>query len=409
MDAVVLPAATPQRSRILFFLLLTVALDAMGIGLLVPVTPSLVLQLTGEGLDRAAVYGGWLSATFAMVQLFAGPVLGSISDRYGRRPVLLVSLAAFGLSYLLMAWAPSLIWLFVAQVLTGLFGATPATAGAYMADITTREQRTRVFGLLAAAFGTGLIAGPALGGLLAGYGLRVPFLAAAGLSLLTVSYGSLVLSESLPASLRRPFSWRRASPLGALNELRRNAGMGLLLLAVFFQRVSTSTIPATWPYFSMQQYHWSAREVGYSLAAYGAVTVISQVWLLRWLDRVAGPARTAEVGMLLLTAGFLGFAFGHGAWVVPLCVPLTAMGFTAGAALSGLLSVRAPANEQGLLQGVIASIQGVSAVLTPLVMPALFSAFSSGTLPIVFPGAPYLLGAALALAGLSCIAKVTKR
>jgi len=375
----------------------------MGIGLLIPVIPRLILQLSGQGLTQAAIYGGWLTATFATVQFLAGPILGSMSDRLGRRPVLLVSLAAFGVSYLLMAFAPSIFWLFVAQAITGLFGATPATAGAFIADISKAEQRTQRFGSMAAAFGTGLILGPALGGLLVGYGLRVPFFAAAGLSLLTVLYGALVLPESLRPGLRRPLSFGRSNPVGAMLELNRVGGVGLLLAAVFFQRVAASTIPATWPYFTMQEYGWSARMVGYSLAAYGASAVVIQAGLLRWIAARIQTRGAAALGLGMLAIGFVGFAFGRGPWIVAMCVPLTAMGFMAGPALTSMLSADIAADAQGTLQGVLASLNGVAAVLTPLAMPWLFSVFSSGAAGVRFPGAPYILAATLALVGLGLV------
>jgi DHA1 family tetracycline resistance protein-like MFS transporter len=387
----------------LIFILSTVTLDAMGIGLLIPVIPRLILQLSGQGLTQAAIYGGWLTATFATVQFLAGPILGSMSDRLGRRPVLLVSLAAFGVSYLLMAFAPSIFWLFVAQAITGLFGATPATAGAFIADISKAEQRTQRFGSMAAAFGTGLILGPALGGLLVGYGLRVPFFAAAGLSLLTVLYGALVLPESLRPGLRRPLSFGRSNPVGAMLELNRVGGVGLLLAAVFFQRVAASTIPATWPYFTMQEYGWSARMVGYSLAAYGASAVVIQAGLLRWIAARIQTRGAAALGLGMLAIGFVGFAFGRGPWIVAMCVPLTAMGFMAGPALTSMLSADIAADAQGTLQGVLASLNGVAAVLTPLAMPWLFSVFSSGAAGVRFPGAPYILAATLALVGLGLV------
>jgi DHA1 family tetracycline resistance protein-like MFS transporter len=405
VEASLTPDAAQTPQRVVYFLLLTVALDAMGLGLLIPVTPQLILKLTGEGLARAAIYGGWLTATFAIIQFFAGPLLGSISDHTGRRPVLLISLGAFGLSYVLMGYAPSLAWLFLAQMLTGLFGATPATAGAFLADITPPAGRTRVFGSMAAAFGTGFIIGPALGGMLVSYGLRVPFLTAAALSGVTVIYGALVLPESLPRSRRRGFAWRRANPWGAVSELRRRSHVVLLLLTAFLQRVSTSALPATWPYFSMQQYGWGSRQVGYSLAAFGVATVVNQVWLLRWMDRTIGPVRAAEFGLLMLALGYVGFAFGHGAWVAPVCIPLATMGFMAGPALASMLSVRVAGDAQGMLQGVLASINGVAAVLTPLIMPTLFSVFSSGNLGIRFPGAPYILSAALAVLGTLFVAR----
>jgi MFS transporter, DHA1 family, tetracycline resistance protein len=400
VDEVAASTPTGGRQRVLFFILLTVTLDAMGIGLLIPVIPKLIQYLTGGGFAVAAVYGGWLTATFAAAQFFAGPILGSLSDRLGRRPVLLVSLGSFGLSYVVMAAAPSLVWLFVAQLLTGIFGATPATAGAFIADTTPPTERARNFGLMAAAFGTGLILGPAAGGMLASVHLRAPFLLAAGISFLTALYGALVLPESLRPENRRAFSWQRANPLGAIIALRgSSAGVGTLLAAAFFQRFSTSTLPAIWPYFTMQQYAWTERQVGYSLAAYGTVTVFVQVTLLRWLDAHMGTRRTAWLGLVLLAVGYCGFACINGAWVATLAIPLTAMGFVAGPALASMLSQQVRPDEQGVLQGVLASLNGLAAVVTPLAMPSLFSAFSTGAMGWLFPGAPYLVGAGLAIAG----------
>ena len=391
------------QRRVLLFILLTVALDSMGMGILSPVTPKLILELSGAGLAQAAIYGGWLTAAFAAMQFVAGPILGSLSDRLGRRPVLLASLAAFGLSYVLMGLAPTLAWLFVAQLLTGLFGATPATAGAYIADVTPPAQRARHFGSLAAAFGTGLIIGPAAGGLLSAHGTRVPFFAAAALSLLTVVYGVLALPESLKPELRRAFSWRRANPIGAIGALRRRAVVGMLLAAVFLQRVSTTALPAIWPYFTMQEYGWTPRQIGYSLAIFGVATVLFQVGVLRWLDAHLGTRRAAILGLAAAAVGFLGFAFLRGPWIVATCSPLTTLGFMAGPALAGMLSVRIAADAQGMLQGVMASINGVAVVLTPLVMPWIFSVFSTGRAPLVFPGAPYVLSAVLSLLGVWCI------
>jgi MFS transporter, DHA1 family, tetracycline resistance protein len=398
-------AFTRHPRRIVAFLLLVVVLDAMGIGLLIPATPQLILALTSEGLDRAAVLGGWLTATFALLQLFAGPVLGSLSDHYGRRPVLLGSVSAFGCAYLLMASAPSLTWLFVAQGLAGLFGATPATVGAYLADITPAEQRAGRFGLMAAAFGTGFIFGPALGGVLVSVNVHWPFIASAALSLTTVLYGAWVLPESLPPDRRRPFSLHTASPLGAIRQLRAYSAVGLLLLTVFLQRVSTAALSSTWPYFAMQQFQWTTRQVGLSLAAYGCATVINQVWVLKWLSGRFGIVRATEFGLLALATGYCGFAFGGGASVVVVCIPLTTMGFMAGPALSGMLSGRIPGDAQGLLQGVIASLNGVAAILTPLVMPALFSLFSSPRAPVYLPGMPYVVAALLALGGVLIVAR----
>ena len=394
------PESDRAKRRALAFILLTMGLDALGIGLLIPVLPKLILELTGEGLTRAAVYSGWLTATFAAVQLMAGPILGAFSDRFGRRPVLLLSLTAFGCSYFLMGFAPSLLWLFIAQVLTGLFGATPATAGAFIADVTQPEERTAHFGMLQAAFGTGLIIGPALGGLLVGYGTRVPFFVAAALSLLTVLYGTWALPESLRAGLRRELSWHRAHPVGAMRELSHYPGIAILFAALLMQRIASNTLPATWPYFTMQQYGWSPRGVGLSLAVFGLAAVVSQVWLLRRIEARIGARRTASMALGLLAVSYLCFAFVPSGWFAALCIPLATMGFIAGPALVSMMSVIVSADRQGSLQGVVASITGLSVVVTPLLMPWLFSAFSSGVAGLHFPGAPYLLGTLLAILGM---------
>jgi len=389
--------------RALAFILLTVTLDSMGMGLLVPVMPKLILELSGAGLARAAVFGGWMTAAFAAVQFLAGPMLGSVSDHFGRRPVLLASLAAFGLSYVLMGFAPTLAWVFAAQLLTGLFGATPATAGAYIADVTPQAERTRHFGSIAAAFGLGLILGPAAGGILAAFGTRTPFFAAAFLSLATVLYGVVVLRESLPHDLRRAFSWRRANPIGAARALSRRSNVAMLLAAVFFQRVATMALPATWPYFTMQEYGWTPRQIGYSLAAYGVATVFMQAGFLRWIDSHIGTRKAASMGLTMLALGYMGFAFFRGQWVVMTCIPLTTMGFMAGPALVSMLSVRVHSDMQGTLQGVIASLNGVAAVLTPLAMTWIFGAFSTGRAGLVFPGAPYVLSALLSIVGVAFV------
>jgi DHA1 family tetracycline resistance protein-like MFS transporter len=392
-----------------WFVLVTVVLDAMGLGLLIPVIPVLIQQLTGQGLAEAAVYGGWLTAVFACVQFFAAPVLGSLSDHFGRRPVLLVSLCAFGLSYLLMSVAPTLGWLFLAQALTGLFGATPSTAGAYIADVTQPGERTRRFGAMAAAFGTGLVIGPVMGGLLVSYHTRLPFLAAAGLSLISVAWGYFVLPESLPRERRRPFSWGRANPVGAFREVNRYAGAALLLGAALLQRVASGAMPAIWPYFTMELYLWSPRTVGWSLAAFGLSTVFAQAVLIRHFDRRFGSAGTACIGLLCLMTGYLGIAFGSGPWMLALCIPLATMGFMAGPALASILSGKVEPNAQGALQGVLASVNGAAAILTPLLIPLVFKAFSKPEAPIYFPGMPYLLATALAGAGIFLIVAASRR
>lgn len=392
-----------------WFVLVTVTLDAMGLGLLIPVIPVLIQELTGQGLSQAAVYGGWLTGVFAGVQFFAAPVLGSLSDHFGRRPVLLVSVGAFGLSYVLMSVAPTLAWLFLAQALTGLFGATPSTAGAYIADVTPREERTRQFGGMAAAFGTGLVIGPVLGGVLVAWHTRLPFLAAAALSGVSVLYGFFVLPESLPPEQRRRFSWRRANPVGAFREVQQFAGAALLLGVVLLQRIGSGTMPAIWPYFTMEVYRWTPKTVGWSLAAFGLSTVFAQAVLIRWFDKRFGSRTTACLGLACMMAGYTGIALTRDPWVVVVCIPLSTMGFMAGPALASILSGMAPANAQGSLQGVLASVNGAAAIVTPMVIPPVFKAFTAPDALLYFPGTPYLLATALAGLGIMLIFRDARR
>jgi DHA1 family tetracycline resistance protein-like MFS transporter len=387
------------RRGALRFLLSTIVLDAAGIGLLIPITPRLVAELTGEGFAGAAVYGGWLTALFATVQFFAGPILGSLSDRYGRRPVLLVSLTAFGLSYVLMGFARSLPWLFAAQALAGLFGATQSTAGAYIADISAPEHRAKNFGRMGAAFGCGLIVGPVLGGLLAGYGTHVAFFVAAALSLGNVVYGYFALPESLAARNRRAFHLSSAHPLGALLQVRRHPGIPALLLAFLIMQVVMQTLPTTWPYYTMQKFGWTAREVGLSLGVYGLANVTVQTVLTGWIVARFGNSFTARAGFLMLMFGYLGFAFAPGGAVLLACIPITVVGFTTGPALASLMSGFVEGSEQGLLQGLMASVGSVAAIATPPLMSRLFREFGRTDGSIYLPGAPYLAGAALALGG----------
>lgn len=382
---------------------MTVALDAIGIGLLIPILPKLIEELSHGGLAQAAVYGGWLTALFAAVQFFAAPVLGNLSDRFGRRPVLLTSLSAFGLSYLLMASAPTLGWLFCAQALAGMFSATPSTAGAYISDVATPEDRVRHFGYLGAAFGLGIIVGPTVSGLLAGFGTRVPFLAASGLAILNFCYGLLVLPESLPPERRRAFSWERAHPLGALRSLRRYSMVTGLLGSLLLLQIALQTIPATWPYFTMESFGWTTRDVGYSLGLYGIASIVVQGGLIKRINGWLGGRFTACLGISCLIVSYLGLALATKSWMAVVSIPLTVMGFMTGPSLVSAMSAVVRADGQGELQGVIASVNSLAAILTPLIMPRIFSAFSAHDAPVYFPGAPYLAGVLLAAAAMRVV------
>jgi DHA1 family tetracycline resistance protein-like MFS transporter len=405
-DAVV--RRPPARNAIVF-ILFTIALDATGIGILIPIVPKLVEQLGGVGLERAAIFGGWLTALFAIVQFFAGPVLGGLSDHFGRRPVLLASLAAFGTSYVLMGFAPTLAWLFVAQALAGLFGATPGTAAAYIADSTRPEQRARLFGAMGAAFGVGLVIGPVLGGLLSEFGTRVPFFVAASLCLGNVLFGIFVLPESLAAASRRPFHWSRAHPVGAFLELRKYPGVTRLMTGVLIMQVVIQTLPTTWPYYTMHKLEWTPRMVGYSLGVYGITNILVQSFLTGRIAAWLGNLKMAEFGFLAIALGYVGFAFSGHTVLMFACIPLTVLGFVTQPALVSLMSATVGPTAQGSLQGMVASATSLAAMGTPLVMPALFSRFAASDAPLYFPGAPYLLAAALATVGSLIVLRGARR
>jgi len=374
----------------------TVAIDAIGIGILAPIMPKLIEELTGEGLSRAAVYGGWLTALFASVQFFVSPILGNLSDRFGRRPVLLPSLCAFGIAYLLMGLAPTISWFFVAQALAGAFGATFSTAGAYIADVTKPEERARYFGIIGASFGVGLIFGPLIGGFLSVYGIRMPFFAAAFLALCNVAYGLFVLPESLPPARRRSFEWRRANPVGALLHMRRYRMVFGLLGAMLLVQFIGVSLPATWPYFTMEKFGWTPADVSLSLALYGVLNIVIQGGLMGYINSRLGTVGTVYLALAATIIGYFGFAFGPHTWIVVAAIVPTAIGFMAMPGYSGLMSSQVPANAQGDLQGAIASLNSVAAVIAPLAMTRLFSIFSGADAPIYFPGAPFVAAMLLA-------------
>ena len=398
-----------SRASAVYFILITVALDTMGAGLLIPVLPGLIARLTGESLTRASIYGGGMAALFAAMQFFAAPLLGSLSDHRGRRPVLLLSLGAFGLSYLLMGFAASIRWLYISQACAGLFGATAATAGAYLADITPEQQRAHRFGLIGAAFGTGIIIGPMLGGLLTAVGLRVPFFCAAALAFINVIYGAVVLPESLPLARRRPFCWRRSHVFGAIGALRALPLVLPMLGSMLLIRIALQTIPATWPYFSMQQFAWSARDVGYSLGLYGIFSIIGQGLLVARLNRRVGPRGTVIFALLMAIAGFAGFTVAFNGALALLFVVPSALGFMSGPSMTGLMSVHTPPAQQGELQGAIASIGSVAMMLTPPAMTGIYNHFASTGSSPYFPAAPYAAAAVLAAAALTLFIVSTNR
>ena len=382
------------------FIFITLLLDVTGIGIIIPVMPSLIMELTGEGLSAASKYGGWLIFAYAFFQFIFSPIVGALSDKFGRRPVLLVSLFGFGLDYILLALAPDLWWLFVGRVISGIMGASFTTGAAYIADVSPPEKRAANFGLIGAAFGLGFIVGPVIGGLLGEFGPRVPFYAAAVLSLLNWLYGFLILPESLPLDKRREFSWKRANPIGSLVNLKRYPVLAGLIFAMFFVYIASHAVQSTWAYFTMYRFDWGEAEVGYSLGFVGVLSALVQGLLIRWLIPKIGQNAAVYIGMILYAFGLVLFSMAGEGWMVYPYMVVYCLGGIAGPALQGIMSNQVPSNEQGELQGALTSMMSLTSIIGPPVMTGLFAFFTGPAAPIELPGAPMMLGAALVLIGL---------
>lgn len=389
-------ARTPGRHALLF-VVLTVLIDTIGFGLIIPVFPALLTELTGEPVNRAAIYGGWLAFVYAVMQFVFAPVLGNLSDRFGRRPVLLFSVGALGVDYVVMALAPNLAWLFVGRAFAGIAGASFTPAYAYVVDVSPPERRAQSFGMVSAAFGVGFILGPALGGLLGELGPRAPFFAAAGLSLANFVYGFFVLPESLPPERRRAFNLRRANPLGALLQMRRLPMVPGVLGALFLWSVAHQVMPATWTFYTKFRFGWSEAMIGGSLALAGAVMATSQALLLRALVPRLGERRTALLGVSIAGAGYLGYATASTTWMMLAWLATWFFGAMVMPSTNAFLSKRVAADAQGELQGAVASLFSLSAIVGPPVHSQLFGHFSEPTAMPHFPGAAFAAASALAM------------
>jgi MFS transporter, DHA1 family, tetracycline resistance protein len=396
----------PPMPMTLTFVFLTALLNAIGFGILLPVLPQLIMSVTGEGLSEAARYGGWLLVVYAVMQFFFAPVMGNLSDRFGRRPVLMMSLAVLGVDFLIMAWAPTLAWLFVGRLIAGVAASTYSTCNAVVADITPIDRRAATFGLMGAAFGGGFIIGPVLGGILGEIGPRVPFVAAAGLAFGNLLFGLLAMPETLPPHERRTFTWQRAHPVGALGSLRRYPLVVGLVLAYFLMQVGHHVLPSTWSYFTMEKFDWSERDVGYSLGFVGVLMIVVQAGLLRAVLARTGPRLAAAIGFVCGIAAFLGYALADQAWLVYAFLVVGSLQGFVGPALNGLMSAQLPANAQGELQGALASVASLTAIFSPLLMTQTFAHFTSSS-AIYFPGAPYVLAALITLASLAVFLRAT--
>jgi DHA1 family tetracycline resistance protein-like MFS transporter len=381
------------RSAALGFIFVTVLIDIIGFGIIIPVLPKLIQDLTGGDMSEASRYGGWLMFTYAFMQFLFAPILGNLSDRYGRRSIILISLFGFGLDYLLLAWAPTITWLFIARVLSGITGASITTASAYIADISTPEKRAQNFGMIGAAFGLGFIIGPFIGGVLGQYGDRIPFLFAAGLTLVNWLYGMFILPESLPADKRRKFEWSKANPVGSLLHLKKYPAVAGLIISLTLIYIGAHAVQSTWSYYTMEKFKWNSAMVGYSLAFVGLMIAIVQGGLIRVVIPKYGQSKSLFTGLVLYTIGMVCFAFaGSTVFMFASCF-VYCLGGIAGPALQGIISSHVPSNEQGELQGALTSLMSATSIVGPPVMTNLFSFFSQTGGQIYFPGAPFIAGA----------------
>jgi MFS transporter, DHA1 family, tetracycline resistance protein len=388
-----------KRKAALGFIFVTLLIDVTGFGLIIPVMPDLIQELTGGSMSLAATYGGWLIPSYALTQLICAPTVGAISDRYGRRPVLLASLFGFCLDYLLIAFAPTISWLFVGRIIAGIMGASFTTAGAYIADISTPEKRAQNFGVLGAAFGLGFIIGPVIGGFLGEFGgSRFPFFAAAGLSGINWLYGFFILPESLASENRRKFEWKRANPVGTFSNLFRYPVIAGLILALGLFYVAAQAVQSNWSFYTIEKFDWKPREIGISLGVVGFVFALVQGVFIRKIIPALGQQKTVYVGLSLYAIGFLLYAFSTQGWMMYAFTVVYCFGSIAGPALQGIMSSTVPANEQGELQGGFTSLMSLASIIGPPVMNNLFAYFGDkGESPIYFPGAAMLLGALLTL------------
>ncbi len=377
------------------FILVTVLLDMLGIGVIIPVLPKLVTTLYGGDISAGASVFGWFVASYALMQFVFSPVLGNLSDAYGRRPIILSSLLGAGLDYLLMAFAPTWKWLFIGRVISGITGANISAANAYIADVSAPEDRAKNFGLIGACFGVGFILGPALGGLLGSYGLRVPFMAAAGLNLLNALYGFFVLPESHSKENRRPFDWKRANPLASLQGLTRYPVVLGLTAVIALERIAHDSLPSVWVLYTTYRFNWTELENGLSLTLVGIMFAIVSAGLTGKMVKKLGERKAIIFGLIVGSISFLVYGLATKGWMMYAMIVLGSIGGIGGAAIQSLITKLVSASEQGAVQGVISSIQAVAAIIGPLMATNLFAYFTSPAAPVHLPGAAFIASSIL--------------
>jgi DHA1 family tetracycline resistance protein-like MFS transporter len=384
-----------KKTAAIGFIFITLMIDITGLGLIIPVMPKLIEELTGGNISQASEYGGWLTFTFAIMQFLFSPVLGGLSDQYGRRPILLFALLGFALDYLFLSFAPTIAWLFVGRAIAGITGASITTATAYIADISTEENRAKNFGMIGAAFGLGFIIGPVIGGLLGQYGARVPFMVAAALTFINWMYGYFVLPESLSKEHRRPFEWKRANPLGSLMQLKKYPALGGLVISFVLIYLASHAVQSNWSFFTIERFGWDEKLIGISLGVVGVLVATVQGGLIRFINPKLGNEKSVYTGLLLYSLGLVLFAFASQSWMMFVFLIPYCFGGIAGPAIQSIMSSSVPANAQGELQGALTGLISLTSIAGPPIMTGLFAYFTKPKAPVHFSGAAFLLGALL--------------
>jgi MFS transporter, DHA1 family, tetracycline resistance protein len=395
-----------QEQRALRFVLVTLFLNAMSFGIIIPVTPRLVMQLGNVSIAEATAIGGMIAVTFALFQFVCSPIVGNLSDRFGRRPVLMASLFGFAVDFLILALAQSLLWIFVARALTGIFGAINGPAQSVVADITAPEERSRRYGLISAAFGMGFVLGPALGGILGELGVRVPFYAASALGFANFVYGLVALPETLAPEQRRPFDWRRANPVGALMIIRRLPGIGGVAAVYLLWQVASLIYPMLWSYYAADRYGWSPGMVGASLALVGVTMAVMQIFFARAIIARLGDRRAAMLGLAVGTTIMIGLgAVDSGVLALLLILPMGLQSLVH-ACLTAMMTRRASASNQGEVQGFASAVMAVGSITAPLLYNPLHARFSGPNPPFALDGIAFFAAATLALLALAILTRV---
>lgn len=385
-----------KRTPALGFILVTVLIDVIGVGIIIPIIPDLLAELGIEDAGQASFTGGLLIFSYAAMQFLFAPILGGLSDQYGRRLIILISLLGLTTDYLLTAFAPTIAWLFAGRIIAGIGGASFTTATAYIADISEPEKRAQNFGMIGAAFGVGFAIGPIIGGILGDIDVRLPFFVAAGLSFLNWLYGFFVLPESLPVESRRKFEWKRANPVGTLANMKKYPKLANLFIAFFIIYVAGHAVQSNWSFYGKEVYQWDASDIGYSLALVGVCVALVQAVLIRSAVKKFGRQKTVYLGLIFNFLGLLLFAFSVHEWMIYAFLAVYVMGGLAGPTIQGIMSSNVPANEQGELMGSLTSLQSLGNIAGPLLMTGIFSYFTTAE-HVYFPGSAFATGAFLSL------------